>query len=178
MIGFLFGLGMCFVWYYTDKNYIVSDFIFICILISGIKLLKFSSLKIITFGLIVLVVKSVIAIVVLEQVFGLSYDTFLLNKLNCPLFFQVPAISHLPNQKCSWIFMTSLIFPGMFASYLHRFDKSRSSTAYFIMFMVGYAIGSIVWTICNIATPFILPYGLITEPVLLIIIVLFSNRRN
>ena len=66
MIGFLFGLGMCFVWYYTDKNYIVSDFIFICIWISGIKLLKFTSLKIVTFGLIILVVKSVIIIVVLE----------------------------------------------------------------------------------------------------------------
>lgn len=66
----------------------------------------------------------------------------------------------------------------MFASYLLRFDKSRSSKVYFVMFMVGYAIGSIVWVILNLATPFILPFGIITEPVLLIVIVLFSNRRN
>ena len=79
MIGFVFGFGLCFVWYFSDKNYIISDLIFICIWIAGIKILKFTNLKVITFALVVLIIKSAIIIVVLELIFNLSYDSYLLN---------------------------------------------------------------------------------------------------
>ena len=125
IIGFLFGFGICFVWYFTDKNWIVSDFIFICIWISGIKLLKFTNLKIVTFTLTIMIVVSLIVLGVIEVALGISYNTNLFNHFNSPLFLQVPTISRLPNQKCSWIFLSALLFAGMFASYLYRYDKSR-----------------------------------------------------
>lgn len=125
VIGFLVGFGICFVWYYTDKNWIVSDFIFFCIWISGIKLFKFTNLKVITFTLFVMIGVSLIVLVVVEIALGISYNSNLFNHFNSPLFLQIPTISHVPNQKCSWIFISALVFAGMFASYLYRYDKSR-----------------------------------------------------
>lgn len=39
------GVVVTFIWWFTHKNWIVSDFITICMVISAIKVFKFTSLK-------------------------------------------------------------------------------------------------------------------------------------
>ena len=114
----------------------------------------------------------------MQVVFNLSYNTELLNLFNNPFFLQIPTLNPVPNQKCSWLFISSLVYPGIVLAYLYRFDKCRSSSVYFFIFLAGYFIGSIIWTIVSVFSPFTLPFGTISEPTIIIIIILFSNRRN
>lgn len=74
--------------------------------------------------------------------------------------------------------MLSLVYPGMLLSYIRRFDHSRSSRVYTITFIVSFIVLSLVWSILNVVSPFIIPFNLMTIPVGLVIITLFSNRRN
>ena len=114
----------------------------------------------------------------MQVILDLSYNIELLNLFNNPFFLQIPTINPVPNQKCSWLFISSLVFPGIFLSYLYRFDKCRSSYVYYTIFLVGYTIGSLCWTFISIFSSFTLPLGIISEPILLITIVLYANRRN
>ena len=74
--------------------------------------------------------------------------------------------------------MVSLAYPGIILSYIHRFGNSRSSKVYTITFLVSSIVLSVIWAILNVFSPFIIPFNLLTIPVGLAIIALFSNRRN
>ena len=39
------GLGVCFGWWFSNKNYIVNDIVAICMIVAGVKILKFTSLR-------------------------------------------------------------------------------------------------------------------------------------
>ena len=178
IIGFFVGLGILLGWWFSNRNWIISDVITICIWVGTIKLFKFTSFKIATLTFTFTIVLELIFIVLMQVVFDRSYNTELLNLFNIPFFLQIPTINPVPNQKCSWLFISSLVYPGIVLSYLHRFDKCRSSNVYFIIFLVGYFLGSIVWTILCVISPFTLPFGIISEPITIVILILFSNRRN
>jgi hypothetical protein len=44
-IGFGLGIGLLLSWYFTNKNWIISDIIFMFIFLAMIKIIKFGSLK-------------------------------------------------------------------------------------------------------------------------------------
>mgnify|MGYP000844666936 FL=1 len=46
MVGFACGLGVLFGWWYSHKNWILSDVISVCMVVSFIKIFKFVSFKI------------------------------------------------------------------------------------------------------------------------------------
>ena len=46
VIGFVMGVGLMCGWYFSGTNWIIGDFICLCIFCATIKLIKFGSLKI------------------------------------------------------------------------------------------------------------------------------------
>lgn len=50
IIGLALGVGICYGWYFSNNNWILSDFITIFMWIGTIKLFKFTSLKMAVFS--------------------------------------------------------------------------------------------------------------------------------
>ena len=65
----------------------------------------------------------------------------------------------------------------MMFSYLRRFDSSRSTNLYLITVTVTFIIGAIAWMFISVASPIEFPFGLVSEPCLLGLIVIFAYRR-
>jgi apolipoprotein N-acyltransferase len=71
-----------------------------------------------------------------------------------------------------------MAYPGIFLSYLERFDKNRSSKVYGLTFIISYTICSFVWFGVSIVVPFALPYTIFAYPLALVLLTLFANRRG
>jgi hypothetical protein len=82
------------------------------------------------------------------------------------------------NQKCSWLPFNSIIEPGMFFSYLRRFDSSRNTTLYLLMATVTFLIGGIAWMFISIASPVSFPFGLVSEPCMFGLVCIFAYKRK
>ena len=74
--------------------------------------------------------------------------------------------------------ISAVLFPGLLISYLRRFDKSRATHLYFLIGLVSYYTGSILWMVIDMQTVHSLPFAIISEPVMIIIICVHSFRRN
>lgn len=101
IIGFLIGTGIISVWFFTGRKWIASNFIFIFIYVSTIKLVKFGSLKIgfinfissLSLGIIFIALIIIFSKASLFEVVYISAN---------PLFFISPIISRMPNVNCVW----------------------------------------------------------------------------
>ena len=90
---------------------------------------------------------------------------------------QIPTINAVYLQKCAWLPFTSVVFPGMMFSYLRRFDSSRGTNLYLITVTVTFIVGGLAWMFISVASPVEFPFGLVSEPCLLGLIVIFAYRR-
>lgn len=82
----------------------------------------------------------------------LNYNNLFLNSYNYPFELQMPTLNPVYNQKCSWMPITVLIFPGMLFSYLRRFDTCRSTKMYLIIGTVTFFIGGIAWMFISVVS--------------------------
>lgn len=173
-------LGVCVVimWFVLSQNWILGDIMYTFIFIATIKLVKFGSLKIAIITFAITMTVDIFFIVMAWAINKVYYNNAILSIFNNPLFLVVPTISHYPNRKCSWFFIASMLFPGMLQCYFQRFDSSRSSKIYTIIFFNCYVITMIIWIIINIYADFTFPYDLLVTPATLITVVLFANRRG
>ena len=83
-ISLLVGLGVCFGWWFSSKNWIVNDIVAVCMIVTSIKLLKFVSMRI---GLICFCITSVVQlifVILINYVRDSSYNTIILNEFNNP----------------------------------------------------------------------------------------------
>lgn len=178
LIGILVGVGITCIWWFLGETWIVGDIILIAMWVCTIKIFKFTSLCMSFFTFCFTIIIELIFLIVVEAILHLSYNIEVINLFNNPFFFQVPTINPVPNLKCSWLFISSLVYPGMVLSYLHRFDRCRSSYVYYTIFLVGYFTGSMIWVIISAVSTFTLPFGIVSEPIILLIVILYANRRN
>lgn len=77
MIGLVLGIGLTTAWWLTQKNFLISDAIDLCILVALIKLIKFTSLKIAVVLYLTTSALMIIFIVVIEVLFSASYEKIL-----------------------------------------------------------------------------------------------------
>lgn len=177
-VGLSLGICVVIMWFVLGQNWILGDIMYTFIFVATIKLVKFGSLKIaiITFAITMSV--DIFFIVMGWAINKVYYNNAILSIFNNPLFLVVPSISHYPNKKCSWFFIASMLFPGMLQCYFQRYDSSRSSKIYSIIFFNCYVITMIIWIIINIYTNFTFPYDLLVTPTTLITVVLFAYRRG
>lgn len=106
IISLFVGSGVVVSWWLTNMNWISSDIIAICTIVAFVKLFKFTSMKVATLMLgIILLIEVVIALVIYFVVHQ-SYNTILLNNFNNPMFLQLPTINIELNQRCAWLPVT------------------------------------------------------------------------
>ena len=68
--------------------------------------------------------------------------------------------------------------PGLVVSYFRRFDSSRSTNIYLIVGYLSYFLGSMAWIFIDLATIHSLPFPIISEPMMFLIVLFISWRRN
>jgi hypothetical protein len=63
-------------------------------------------------------------------------------------------------------------------SYLRRFDMNRNTNIYFITAIVSFIIGSVIWVLISLGSVHSWPYELVTGPIMMVLVVLFSYKRR
>jgi len=84
IIGVLLSVPVAFAWWMTNKNWIISDFISICIIVSIIKIFKLISYKMALVAYIVMIVLYSIGNIVVAVVFQQSFNSYMLFQINNP----------------------------------------------------------------------------------------------
>ncbi len=178
MIGFICGLGSMFAWWYTHKNWIISDCISICMVVSFIKIFKFVSFKIALLSYFLVLVIVTIGDVLSVLLNQLNFQIYFLFSNNNPFIFQIPVFIPTYSLKCSWISIASIFLPGLLVSYLRRFDRCRSTNIYLITTVITYFIGSILWNVINVFSNTPIPFDAIVEPIMISSFCLFARTRK
>lgn len=119
----------------------------------------------------------VFVFVITFQIKG-DYNTAILNIFNNPFELQLPAINPVYNQKCAWLPITAIIYPGALMAYMRRFDSSRNTKVYIITCVSVFFVGSLIWMLISIASKDSWPYGLVAEPATLGFISFFAWKRK
>lgn len=149
-------------WWFSDNNIILSDIICLCVVVSCIKVLKFTSLYVATLGFAITMTLLIIVALLIYFISGASYNNLIINNFNFPFELQIPTINPVYFQKCAWLPINSIVYPGMLLSFLRRFDSSRNTTLYVILATVTFFIGGIAWMFISIASPISFPFGLVS----------------
>jgi hypothetical protein len=182
LVSLAISLGACFWWWQSSKNWIVSDFIFVAIFFACVKTFKFQSLQQAVFAFSAAIILEITFVVIGISMLKNSVDSvnsIVLNELNSPLLFQVPTINRVYNEKCSWLSVTSIVFPSALISFLRRFDKSKNTKyVYFITCIIVFCIGSLILIILIFFVHNRIPFGLIPEPIMIGFIFLWSWKRK
>lgn len=91
---------------------------------------------------------------------------------------QMPTINPVLQQKCSWMPVSAIMYPGVLISYLRRFDTSRNTNIYLITSGILFAMGSLTWMLSSVISSVPLPFGLIAEPAMIGLVCLFAYNRK
>lgn len=162
----------------TKESWIVSDIMSISLVVTGIKFFRIKSLKMATVFLLSVVLLETFGGLIVHYILKVSYNNLIVNQYNNPLFLQIPSITPELYRKCAWLPALTAIQPGLVISYLRRFDLSRSTWVYLIIGYASQYLGSMVWLFIDSSTDHTLPLGLICDPLLLAIVIIFAYRRN
>ena len=178
VISLCVGLGVAVGWWLSDRNWIVNDVVAVCMIVAGIKFFKFTSLKNAFISFAMTITVEMIFVLLIRFFIQVSYNTAILNEFNNPFELQMPTINNVYNQKCSWLPITALIYPGCLMAYLRRFDSSRSTNVYLITSIICFFLGSLLWMLVTIVSPESWPFGLIAEPANLALVSFFAWKRK
>lgn len=83
-ISLLIGIGVCFGWWYSGKNWIINDIISVCMIVAGIKILKFTSMRIAVICYCATILLEMVFVLVINYGFDDSYNHTILNEVNNP----------------------------------------------------------------------------------------------
>ena len=122
VIGLLAGGAVVGGWWFSGGNWILTDVIFTCMLVTTIKVFKFKSLKICVFSFVFLTSLIIVFIAVTYSFTHSTLSSLVLSTFNNPFFLVCPTITPVPNIPCSWVCIVSLGYPGLFLAYLQSFD--------------------------------------------------------
>lgn len=161
VVGALIGLALCFGWWFSSKNWILSDIIALCMTIALIKAFKFVSFKIGFISYVLLNIFFVLAAVLTSVLHKENFVVYFLLSVNNPFQFQMPTIIPTYSQNCVFVSITSIFLPGLLVSYLRRFDRCRTTNIYLITTVSCYFFGSILWNFINIFSAYPIPFDLI-----------------
>lgn len=159
VIGLILSIPVACGWWFSHKNWIISNFISTCIIISFIKVFKITSFKIGLLAYGILFILYIISAILPFLTNKPDVNFFFIFAFNTPFQIQAPVILPTFRVKCSWISVTTVCFPGIIISYLRRFDHSRNTNIYLITSVISYFVGSVVWWIVNVFSQYPIPFS-------------------
>lgn len=178
VIGFFVGVGLVTAWYALDKNWIISNIIYIAMYTAFIKIVKFGSLQTAAIVYFIGAICNTTFIILTSKIREIYFNDLILTIFNNPFFIYCPVITYSPNESCSWFFITCMIYPCILLCYLDRFDESRSSKIYFAVFSVCLVVCSGLWIVMSRFVPFTLPFNFLNSPTCMVLLCIFANRRG
>lgn len=178
IISLFIGVGVALGYYFSNKNWIINDILCVAIIIAAIKIMKFTNLKISLFALCVGLLVQMAFVEYIHFGKNTSYNDLILNYYNYPFQLQLPTINPVYKQKCAWLPFTAIINPGVFMSYLRRFDVSRNTNIYFITSITVFVLGSVVWMTISIGSVHSWPFEIVTGPTMMGLIAIFAYKRR
>jgi hypothetical protein len=150
----------------------------VCSTVALMKLMKIKSLSIAINLLASLLVLEIMVGIFVHYVFKISYNNYIINLFQNPVMLVMPSITKELYRRCAWLPITAILFPGLVLSYLRRFDKTRGTYLYFIIGLISFYAGSVLWMVIDLETVHSLPFAIISEPVTILIVLIYSTRRN
>lgn len=178
LVSFMVGVAVTGLYWVTGGMWIVNDVLAVCTIIASIKILKIRTLNDGMFMLYSLLVIELVMGLFIHYVIKKSYNNLVIQLFESPLVVAFPSITPELYRRCAWIPVTNILFPGLFISYLRRFDKSRGTFLYLIIGYVSFYFGSLIWMIIDMSTKHALPLAIISDPILTIAVVMFAHKRN
>ncbi|CAD8183222.1 unnamed protein product [Paramecium octaurelia] len=106
-----------------------------------------------------------------------SYNTSVLQYLNCPLELQLPLMKLQYDKNCAWISLFSQAIPGLFLSLAYRIDRSKRTFTYGLAGVLSLIISEGFWVVATVSVKHSIPQSLFTHPILLGALTLNSIRR-
>jgi hypothetical protein len=140
--------------------------------------MKIKSLSIAINLLASLLVLEIMVGIFVHYVFKISYNNYIINLFQNPVMLVMPSITKELYRRCAWLPITAILFPGLVLSYLRRFDKTRGTYLYFIIGLISFYAGSVLWMVIDLETVHSLPFAIISEPITIVIVLIYSTRRN
>ena len=177
IICLLISLAVTIPWAIT-KNWIASDILALFIVGASFKIIKVSSLKKGIVFLFFTIWFEIIWGIILNYVLTFEYDVFFSSSFVLPFKLECPTFNTYLNKRCTWLAITDLVFPGLFISYLHRFDTSKNVKVYYIISMIGFALGNLLWIVFAYVLPFSLPLSMWAFPLMIGIVAFMAYQRN
>lgn len=145
-IGFLF----IPLYWLSNGQWVINDIMAVCSIVALMKLLKIQSLSLGTFMLLSLLVIEAIVGIFVHYVVKISYNNYVINLFQNPIILVMPSITPELYRQCAWLPISAILFPGLFLSYLRRFDKTRGTFVYFLIGLVSFYVGSVIWMIIDL----------------------------
>ncbi|EAR90165.1 signal peptide peptidase (macronuclear) [Tetrahymena thermophila SB210] len=176
-IGAIFSLACVSSWYFIKKPWFMNDILSVAIMSCTIKFFKITSMKSAAIFMGITLLYDTVTAILIHYSQSQSYDSLILAKANYPFELQIPSFKHILDKKCAWIAITSIVLPGFFLQYLHRFDKSRNSQVYAILGFSGLFLGSILWVLATIWNIHTWPFACFTYPLIYLFVLLFAQKR-
>lgn len=96
-LGVAIGIGIVCTWYLIDKNWILSDFLYVFIFLAVVKFIKFGSLKMAFFAYLATAILNATFILISQYALQYYFNNIILTIFNNPLFIFCPCINFIPN---------------------------------------------------------------------------------
>jgi hypothetical protein len=178
VLGVLMSIPVVVGWWVSGRNWVFSDILSVVLIVSIIKVFKFVSFKVALVAYLIILALYVTSSVVIAAKYQNQFSQAYINQANTPYQFQIPLIAPAYSQKCTWISITTIAFPGLLVSYLRRFDHSRSTRIYLITAVSTYFLGSLLWWLSDTFSYYPLPFDAFCQPIMIIAFTLFAFKRK
>ena len=133
---------------YSD-GWIYNDILALCICIGAIKLFKFRSMRQGFLSLFILSFGVSMMAGILHFTLDRSYNDEA-TELNSPIFLMVPDLITSLFKKCSWLPIFDVIIPGVFLSFLRKYDENYNTGwggVYTVFGNLAFVFGTVLWVV-------------------------------
>ncbi len=96
-LGVAIGIGIVCAWYLINKNWILSDFLYVFIFLAIVKFIKFGSLKMAFFAYLSVAILNATFIIISQYALQYYFNNIILTIFNNPFFIFCPCINFIPN---------------------------------------------------------------------------------
>lgn len=160
------------------RNFILDDICAYSIVIFTVKVIRVNSIKMATVWIILIMLFELMWGFLFVYPLENSYQTFFSSEFCLPMRIIIPTFKDFLHLKCSWLPISSIIFPGLTLQYLHKYDKSKNIHIYFRTGIFFSIIGAAIWIIVLSFSKESIPWSFFSFPLIIISILVLSYLRN
>ena len=160
------------------RNFVLDDICAYSIVILAVKVIRVNSIKMATVWITLIMLFELMWGFLFVYPLENSYQTFFSSEFCLPLRIIIPTFKDFLHLKCSWLPISSVIFPGLTLQYLHKYDKSKNIHIYFRTGVFFSVIGAAIWIIVLVFSKESIPWSFFSFPLIIVSILVLSYLRN